>query len=75
MSGLIEGLIFAIFRLHFLAIGVAGGILVGAIPGLSGSTGIILLLPFLLYVEPATALIIMSGLFCGSMFGGSISSI
>ena len=75
MSGFIEALAYNLVNIHFLVIGVIGGILVGVIPGLSGSTGIILMLPFLLYMEPAAALIMMSGLFCGSMYGGSISAI
>ncbi len=71
----INALVYVLGNLHFLVIGVAAGIIVGAIPGLSGSTGIILMLPFLIYIDPAAALIMMSGLFCGSMFGGSISTI
>lgn len=75
MSGVIDGIMYVLTHFHFLLIGVAGGILVGVLPGLSGSTGIILMFPFLLYMEPAAALIMMSGLFCGSMYGGSISAI
>lgn len=75
MQAAINGVLYVLNHFPFLFIGVAGGILVGALPGLSGSTGIILLLPFLLYVEPAEALIMMSGMFCGSMYGGSISAI
>ncbi len=75
MTGIINALLYVLANLHFLIIGVAGGIIVGAIPGLSGSTGIILMLPFLIYIDPPAALIMMSGLFCGSMFGGSIASI
>ncbi len=75
MAGLFEGFAYVLAHLHFLAIGVVGGILVGVIPGLSGSTGIILMLPFLVYMDPSSALIMMSGLFCGSMYGGSISAI
>ncbi|HQE68981.1 MAG TPA: tripartite tricarboxylate transporter permease [Rectinema sp.] len=75
MTGIINALLYVLANLHFLIIGVAGGIIVGAIPGLSGSTGIILMLPFLIYIDPPAALIMMSGLFCGSMFGGSIVSI
>ncbi len=41
------GYVFAPAHFLFLVIGTAAGILVGAIPGLSGSTGIILVLPFL----------------------------
>ncbi len=75
MSAAIEGVLYVLSHFPSLLIGVAGGILVGALPGLSGSTGIILLLPFLVYLEPAEALIMMSGMFCGSMYGGSISAI
>lgn len=77
MSGLIEGLSYVLNPSHFpfLFIGVAGGIVVGALPGLTGSVGIILLLPFLYYLEPATSLIMLSGMFCGAIYGGSISAI
>ncbi len=67
--------VFAPQHFLFLVLGTAMGILVGAIPGLSGSTGIILMLPFFPAMQPAEALLVMSGIFCGSMFGGSISSI
>ena len=75
MQAAIDGVLYVLIHFPFLFVGVAGGILVGSLPGLSGSTGIILLLPFLLYVEPAEALIMMSGVFCGSMYGGSIAAI
>ncbi len=77
MSALMEGLSYVLNPSHFpfLLIGVAGGIVVGALPGLTGSVGIILLLPFLYYLEPATALIMLSGMFCGAIYGGSISAI
>ena len=75
MSGITEAILYVLAHIHFLFIGVAGGIIVGAIPGLSGSTGIILMLPFLIYIDPSAALIMMSGLFCGSMFGGSIAAV
>ncbi|MEN6600207.1 MAG: tripartite tricarboxylate transporter permease, partial [Rectinema sp.] len=75
MTGIINAILYVLANFHFLIIGVAGGIIVGAIPGLSGSTGIILMLPFLIYIDPPAALIMMSGLFCGSMFGGSAASI
>ncbi|UCG00226.1 MAG: tripartite tricarboxylate transporter permease [Spirochaetaceae bacterium] len=72
-----EGLSYVLNPSHFpfLFIGVAGGIVVGALPGLTGSVGIILLLPFLYYLEPATSLIMLSGMFCGAIYGGSISAI
>ncbi len=77
MSALLDGLVYVLNPAHFLFLflGVAGGIVVGALPGLTGSVGIILLLPFLYYLDAATALIMLSGMFCGAIYGGSISAI
>ncbi len=77
MSAFLEALTFVVTPYNFmlLVIGVLGGILVGATPGLTGSVGIILLLPFLFYVDAANALIMLSGMFCGAIYGGAISSI
>ncbi len=77
MDALLSAVMYVFAPQHFLflVLGTAMGILVGAIPGLSGSTGIILMLPFFPAMQPAEALLVMSGIFCGSMFGGSISSI
>jgi putative tricarboxylic transport membrane protein len=77
MNSLLQGFayVFAPGHFLFLVLGTAAGILVGAIPGLSGSTGIILVLPFLPALGPSVGLLVMSGIFCGSMFGGSISAI
>lgn len=51
------------------------GIIMGAIPGLSGTLGIALLLPFTFGLEPATALLMLGSVYCGSEYGGSIPSI
>ncbi|MBP8717704.1 MAG: tripartite tricarboxylate transporter permease [Candidatus Atribacteria bacterium] len=74
---IIEGFLYVLHpsRFLFLLFGVVGGIIVGAIPGLTGSVGIILLLPFVYYLDPPTAINMLCGMFCGSMYGGSISAI
>lgn len=59
----------------FMVFGVVVGIVIGALPGLSGSMGIILLLPLVYRLPADTALVMLCGLFCGSMYGGSISAI
>ncbi len=51
------------------------GVVIGALPGLSGSTGIILLLPLVYRLDASVALVMLCGLFCGSMYGGSIAAI
>ena len=47
----------------------------GALPGLTGSVGIILLLPFVYYLDVSTAMVMLCGMFCGAIYGGSISAI
>ena len=76
-DSVIQGFAFVLAPSHvlFLVIGVAGGIIVGALPGLTGSVGIILLLPFLFYVDPSTAMVMLCGVFCGAIYGGSIAAI
>lgn len=73
----IQGFLYVLNPMHFsfLLLGVVGGIIVGAIPGLTGSVGIILLLPFIYYLDPSTAIVMLCGMFCGAIYGGSISAI
>lgn len=73
----VEGLKIAVqpSNLLIMLIGVASGIVVGALPGVTSSMGIILLLPFTYYMKPETALLLLTGMYCASMFGGSISAI
>ena len=56
-------------------IGSVAGILVGAVPGLSGTTAVALLLPFSFYLDPIIALILMYTISKASDFGGSIPGI
>ena len=55
--------------------GTVVGVMIGCLPGLSGSMGIILLLPLTYTLEKSAALVMLCGIFCGSMFGGSVSAI
>jgi len=59
----------------FMVFGTFMGVVIGALPGLSGSTGIILLLPLVYRLPKDVALVMLCGLFCGSMYGGSIAAI
>jgi putative tricarboxylic transport membrane protein len=56
-------------------LGVAGGILVGALPGLTGTMAIALLVPFTYGLPPDSALIVLGGVYVGAMYGGSIAAI
>lgn len=74
---LLQGFINALNPLTFLIM-VAGttlGVIIGATPGLTGTMGVALLVPLTFTMEPATGLLLLSGIYCGSYYGGSISAI
>ena len=51
------------------------GIIIGCLPGLSAAMGVALLLPVTFGMDPGTGLIVLGGIYCGAIFGGSISAI
>ncbi|MGO1568813.1 MAG: tripartite tricarboxylate transporter permease [Brachybacterium sp.] len=62
-------------NLLWCAIGVVLGTLIGMMPGLGSATGVAILLPVTLTMEPVTALIMLAGIYYGSQYGASTSSI
>ncbi len=56
-------------------LGVSGGIIVGALPGLTATMGVALLVPMTFGRPPTESLAMLLGIFCGGMYGGSISAI
>jgi putative tricarboxylic transport membrane protein len=63
------------FTLLLMAFGASFGIIMGAIPGLTGTLGIALLLPFTFGLDPTLALLMLGSVYCGSEYGGSIPAI
>ena len=59
----------------FIFFGVAFGILVSAIPGLTTTIGVVLLLPFTFYLDSSSSLGMLMGVFVGGMAGGAIPAI
>lgn len=55
--------------------GVLLGILVGVLPGLGAPNGVTLLLPLTFTMEPVSAIILLSSMYWGALFGGSTTSI
>src|SRR5918996_115334 len=51
------------------------GIVVGALPGISGSTTTALLLPFTITMGPVPAIAFLGAIYCAANFGGSITAI
>ncbi len=61
--------------LGLLAGGVALGLFVGAVPGLTATLAIALLLPFTYHLPVAEALVMLTGIYVGGIYGGSITAI
>lgn len=59
----------------FCFLGVIVGTAVGILPGLGPAATIAMLLPLTFGLDPATAMIMMAGIYYGAMYGGSITSI
>lgn len=56
-------------------IGVLMGTVIGLMPGLGSTTGIAILIPLTLGMEPVTALIMLAGIYYGAQYGGTITSV
>lgn len=59
----------------FVFVGITSGIIVGALPGLTATMGCALLIPFTFGLPPVQGLLMLIGIFCGGIYGGSISGI
>ena len=64
-----------ILTISLIFFGVAFGVLVSAIPGLTTTIGVVLLLPFSFYLDSASSLGMLMGVFVGGMAGGAIPAI
>lgn len=62
-------------NLLLLVLGTTLGITIGCLPGLSAAMGVALLLPVTFGMDPASGLIVLGAIYCGAIFGGSISAI
>lgn len=63
------------FALVMSIVGVAVGIIVGALPGLTATMGVALVLPLTFGMEPVAGLLLLSGVYFGGVYGGSITAI
>lgn len=77
LSNILMGFATAVQPVNILVtiVGTVLGIVFGMLPGLSGTMGIAILLPITYSMSPVAALLLMVSIFCGSLYGGSISAI
>lgn len=69
------GNIFTVQVILMTFVGALGGILLGAMPGLTATMGVALLVPFTFGMELIPSIGMLLGIYCGGMYGGSISAI
>ena len=62
-------------NLFFAFVGALIGTVIGALPGIGPSAGVALLLPVTFGMNPASAIIMLAGIYYGAMYGGTITSV
>ena len=77
LSHLMDGLqmLMGITPLLVIVAGVAVGILAGAMPGISPSMAVALLLPFSFGMTPSMGLVLLCAIYLASNYGGSITAV
>jgi putative tricarboxylic transport membrane protein len=74
---LLEGLVLALAPANLLAavVGVAMGLVIGWIPGLSATMGVALLVPVTFVLSPEAGMIMLAGVYAAAIYGGSVSAV
>ena len=62
-------------RVALMILGLVLGIFVGVLPGLGGPNGVAILLPLTFSMDPTSAIVMLSCIYWGALFGGAITSI
>lgn len=62
-------------NLLYCVIGVSIGMFVGVMPGLGPVAGTAILIPITYGMDPTSAVIMLSGIYYGAMYGGTITSV
>jgi len=63
------------YNLGLMMVGIILGVLIGVLPGLGGANGVAILLPLTFSMNPTSAIIMLSCIYWGALFGGAITSI
>src|SRR5688572_8237725 len=58
-----------------MIVGITLGVIIGVLPGLGGANGVAILLPLTFSMSPTSAIIMLSCIYWGALFGGAITSI
>jgi putative tricarboxylic transport membrane protein len=63
------------FTFSLILLGTISGVLIGSLPGLTATMGVALLVPFTFGLPVQQGVGMLLGIFCGAIYGGSISAI
>ena len=63
------------FNLFIAAVGILLGTIIGVLPGLGGANGVAILLPLTFTMPPTSAIILLTCIYWGALFGGAITSV
>jgi putative tricarboxylic transport membrane protein len=63
------------FNIFVAVVGIALGTIIGVLPGLGGANGVAILLPLTFTMEPTSAIILLTSIYWGALFGGAITSV
>jgi len=77
VASLMQGFSIALtpYNLALMFIGIVLGVIIGVLPGLGGANGVAILLPLTFTMPPTSAIIMLSCIYWGALFGGAITSI
>lgn len=67
--------IFLVNNLLLMITGVAIGLFIGAMPGLTVTLGLALVLPFTFGLSPISGIILLTGVYCAGTYSGAITAI
>jgi putative tricarboxylic transport membrane protein len=63
------------FNLFVAVVGILLGTIIGVLPGLGGANGVAILLPLTFTMPPTSAIILLTCIYWGALFGGAITSV
>jgi putative tricarboxylic transport membrane protein len=63
------------FNLLIAVVGITLGTVIGVLPGLGGANGVAILLPLTFTMPPTSAIILLTSIYWGALFGGAITSV
>ncbi len=69
------GVVLTPANIGLMFVGIILGVLIGVLPGLGGANGVAILLPLTFTMSPTSAIVMLSCIYWGALFGGAITSV